>query len=99
MLLPGGLLDALLFLSALRLFMAALLSDLLLPVLVLPLLLLSVLLLLVLLLTLLLLGVLLLLGMLLFGPGLLVLCGLRLLRVVLFFALLLCVHRSNDSEK
>jgi hypothetical protein len=37
--------------------------------------------------------------MLLFGLNLLVLAGLGLLRVVLFFALLLCVHRGNNSEK
>jgi hypothetical protein len=92
--------DALLFLRALRMFMAPLLSVLLTIVLILPLLL-SMLGPIVLVLPLLLLSVLLrLLSMLLGGFGLLVLT-LLLLGVVLLFALLLvlCVSRSSDSEK
>jgi hypothetical protein len=109
MLLPRALLDALLFLSALRMVVAPLLSVLLPIVLVLHLPLLGMLLLFVLVLWLLLLSVLLLLvlilpllllSMLLLGFGLLVLI-LLLLGVVLFIALLvlLCKSRGCDSQQ
>ena len=108
--LPCTLLHALLFLRALRTFVAPLLLSVLLAiVLVLALLLLSMLLAIVLVLPLLLLSMLLpvvlvlpllLLSMLLFGFGLLVL-ALLLLGMVLLFALLLvlCVSRSSKSKK
>jgi hypothetical protein len=108
MLLPGGLLDAMLFLGMLLLVPALLLLGMLLlliPVLLLVLLnmLLLALDLLLLLLDMLLLLVLilLLLGVLLFGSGLFVLGCMRLVRVVLFFALLCvhCVGRSKNSDK
>src|ERR1700757_4965321 len=85
MLLPRALLDALLFLGALRMLVAPLSSMLLAIVLVLPLLLLSMLLLL---------------SVLLLGFGLLVLT-LLLLGVILLFALLLvlCISRGSNSEK
>ena len=98
MLLPRAVLHALLFLGPLWTFVAALLSLLLPIVLVLPLPLLGMLLLLVLVLPLLLLGMLLLLSVLLLGFGLLVLT-LLLLGVVLFFALVLRVSRSSNSQK
>src|SRR6266849_4070183 len=107
MLLPGSLLDTLLFVRALGTLIASLLLGvLLLVVLALTLLLLGVLLLVVLALTLLLLSLLLLLcvplrlSMLLLGLGLLVL-ALLLLGMVLLCALLvlLCIRRSGDSEK
>ena len=102
MLLPRAVLDSLLFLATLWTFVAPLLSLLLPIVPVLSLLLLGMLLL-VLVLSLLLLGMLLLLVLLLLsvlwlGFGLPVLT-LLLLRVVLFFALVLCISRGSDSEK